>query len=186
MHFNFGSGHQHYLETIKKLIESTTAEKLRNALFRKWNYEDERLSMRWDPEDAREHAYQWTAPASEVSLTVWGANLLAAEGSTFFPVMPQDRSARTTGFRDRGARAVFTWPLWLGALTADCSRSLLSLAELSSTEPDLPRLRQRGIVAVFRCRKLKIGEGQNFKWASRLPRCFKNQSLAGSVDLILS
>lgn len=104
--------------------------------------------MRWDPDDAREHANQWTEPANDVSLTVWGANLLGAEGSVFFPVMPQEPCVRTTGFQDRGARAVFTWPIWDATITADCCRSLLSLAELSST--DLPRLRERGIVAVFR------------------------------------
>src|SRR5690606_24341235 len=60
--FVSGSGHQHYLKTMSKLVDAVQRCHLESALFDAWDYKDQRLSLRWDPADAKEHAYQWTAP----------------------------------------------------------------------------------------------------------------------------
>lgn len=163
--FLFGSGHQHYLDTMKKLLENITARHFQEALFDAWKYEDLRLSMRWDPADRREHAYQWTAPGDETVLSVWGANLLAAEGSALYPTVPTSAYCPTTGFRRSRRHAVFTWPIWKPPIGSDTVRSLLAGELIQEDEPDPVARRELGLVAVFRAQKVKIGEGANFKWS---------------------
>jgi len=163
--FISGSGHQHYLATMQKLLVSTSGEQVDAALFEPRQYRDERLSMRWDPADAREHAYQWTAPGDETTLTVWGANLLAAEGSSLFPFVPSVAGCPTTGFRRRRRDVAFIWPIWTSTIGVDVVKSLLVIPELAKTNEDSSDLYRRGVVAVFRASKIKIGEGANFKWS---------------------
>lgn len=170
--FISGSGNQNYLETIKKLLEQIKKEHLRQALFEPWLYRDETLSMRWDPAERREYAYQWNAPADEPAFTVWGANILAFEGTVFYPVIPTFRvQPTTTGFRrgnDESPRVIrFIWPIWNIFLSENVVRSLLAASELRSPTLAgslLRQLRQRGIVAIFSAEKIKVGEGRNFKW----------------------
>lgn len=163
--FLFGSGHQHYLDTMAKLIQNVRHDHLREALFGPWRYRDERLSMRWDPDDAREHAYQWTSPGNETTFTVWGANLLASEGTLFFPTVPATAGRSTTGFANVGRATVFTWPLWAASLSSDVVRSLIQLEEMRRRRLVMTTLNSRGILAVFRSEKIKIGDGANFKWS---------------------
>jgi len=162
--FVFGSGHQHYLETMQKLLGKVTPESLREALFGPWKYADERLSMRWDPIDRREHAYRWTAPEDEATLSVWGANLLAAEGSSLFATVPVAAGCPTTGFRRSGRLRQFLWPIWGPAIGLDVVRSLIAQDLLQG---DLLGQQQRtglGIVAIFRSTKVKVG-GAKYKWS---------------------
>lgn len=163
--FISGSGHQNYLETMQKLLLSTSKEQVDTALFEPWQYHDERLSMRWDPADAREHAYQWTAPGDETTVTVWGANLLAVEGTSLFPTVPSATGCPTTGFRKRRRNVKFIWPIWTPAIGIAVIGSLLASSELSDEDEALSKLYRRGIVTVFQASKIKIGEGANFKWS---------------------
>jgi len=163
--FISGSGHQHYLETMQKLLVSTSREQVDAALFEPWQYRDERLSMRWDPADSREHAYQWTAPGDEITVTVWGANLLAAEGSSLFPTVPSPTGCPTTGFRRQRRDVKFIWPIWTPAIGVDVVRSLVATSELADEDEDFGHLYRRGVVTVFCASKIKIGEGANFKWS---------------------
>jgi hypothetical protein len=167
--FLFGSGHQNYLDTMVKLLQRVTEKNIEEALFGPWSYRDERLSMRWDPADARQHAYLWTSPGDETPLTMWGANLLAAEGSSLFPVVPTSSVCPTVGFaRRRGA--YFTWAVWRPRISLDILRSLLTMRFLQDEQIDRRIADAYGIAEVFRSRKIKIGEGANFKW-SFSPAC---------------
>jgi hypothetical protein len=163
--FISGSGHQNYLDTIQKLLGCVKDGHLRETLFNNWTYSDERLSMRWDPTDDRQHAYRWSAPTEEAPLTVWGANLLAAEGSTLYPTVPIADGCPTTGFRRQRRQTDFTWPIWQTPITIEIVRSLIAWAALLQDEVNATLLRHYGVVAVFRSRKIKIGEGANFKWS---------------------
>jgi hypothetical protein len=163
--FLFGSGNQHYLKTMAGLLREATQDRLREALFGPWTYTDLRLSMRWDPVDRREHAYRWTAPTDEATSSVWGANLLAVEGSSLYPTLPAAEGCPTTGFCRAGNRRVFTWPIWTVTIGLDVVRSLIALRSLQPDQPDYSELRARGIATVFRATKVKVGEGANFKWS---------------------
>jgi hypothetical protein len=165
LHFIFGSGHQHYLETAKKLIRRVTIDHLREAIIGPWVYRDEKLSFRWDPVDAREHAYQWTAPGDATTTTMWGANLLAFEGASLLSTMPQSNMLRTTGFARHQRRDCFTWPIWKLSIDLATTQSVLTLATLQDEQPNSNDLITRGIQVVYRSAKIKLGEGQNFKWA---------------------
>jgi len=150
---------------MQKLLVSTSREQVDAALFEPWQYRDERLSMRWDPADSREHAYQWTAPGDEITVTVWGANLLAAEGSSLFPTVPSPTGCPTTGFRRQRRDVKFIWPIWTPAIGVDVVRSLVATSELADEDEDFGHLYRRGVVTVFCASKIKIGEGANFKWS---------------------
>jgi hypothetical protein len=47
--FITGSGHQYFLDTVRQLTEQVNADRVYRALFLPWEYRDEKLSMRWDP-----------------------------------------------------------------------------------------------------------------------------------------
>ncbi|GIW91737.1 MAG: hypothetical protein KatS3mg109_2169 [Pirellulaceae bacterium] len=86
-----GAGHQHFLKTMRELIELTEPEHLRKALFEPWGYEDDRPSLRWDPEDDRRYALRWSDPSGDPIRTVRGANRLAIEALPLFPYRPGRR-----------------------------------------------------------------------------------------------
>jgi hypothetical protein len=131
-----GAGHQHFLGSMRELASCTEASHFEAALFSPWRYEDDRPTMRWDPEDDRRYARRWKEPSGDKIRTVRGANRLAIEGLRFFSVVPVGRRAMTTGFRGRGASdTVFTWPICL---------------------------RRQGVVEVFQSRRLTLGKYRSF------------------------
>ena len=157
-----GAGHQHFLGTMKQLVHETTAEHLRRALFEMWDYSDDKLGLRWDPEEDRRYALRWANPSQDGVKTVRGANRLAVEALPLFPTAPGDRHLETTGFsRQRGA-VVFTWPIWEDALSMDVMRSLFSLPEMQRAEPDRAILRAMGVVEVYRSQRITVGKYRNF------------------------
>lgn len=62
-----------------------------------------------------------------------------------------------------GISGSLTWPLWESDADAETIRSLLQLRELSSMAPDPNTIRARGIAAVFRARRIRVGTGANSK-----------------------
>lgn len=157
-----GSGHQHYLGTMAQLAKVVTPSHIERTLFSPWDYSDERLSLRWDPADAREHAYQWKEPGNETTTTMWGANLLAAEGISLFLCCPTKAGKGTVGVEGRGTSATLTWPIWDSQISFEVTRSLLAQSgNVSSSEAT----RAMGIQVMYRSRKIKLGEGANFKWS---------------------
>lgn len=165
LHFISGSGHQHFLETAGKLFDIVTWNHLLEAISGPWLYRDERLSFRWDPSDAREHAYQWTAPGDETTTTIWGANLLAFEGMSFLSTAPSSSRLQTMCFSRISHQTAFRWPIWAIPINQRTIQSMLCLDTLHTTEPNLDQLAARGISALYQSEKVKIGQGANFKWS---------------------
>jgi hypothetical protein len=162
-----GSGQQFFLDTVRQLMEQVTREAVRRTLFEPWAYRDEKLSMRWDPAEDRRYALMDRDPTASdnKSRTVWMANLLAYRALPLFPCAPGRRGLVTTAWTlvDEEHLAL-TWPIWEFFAPLDTIRSLLQLSELAEPEPCRSPLRARGIAAIFRSRRIKVGAGSNYKW----------------------
>ena len=164
--FISGSGHQDFLDTASMLIQKVTPELVEAALFTRWKYEDEGLSMRWDPAEDRRYALMDRDPTANDNKprTVWMANLLAYRALALFTSAPTSSGLVTAGWeRGENGKPYFTWPLWSHPLGTDSIRSLLSLSELYIQMPDRIALRARAVDATFRSRRIKVGAGANFK-----------------------
>lgn len=161
--FTPGSGHQFFLDDVRKLISHVTPERIRATLFQPWSYRDAGLSMRWDPVEDRRYALLDRDPSDEGTRTVWMANLLAYHALALFPTAPGAGRPLTTGWLEEDGRDFFTWPLWEFPADRDTVRSLLGLAELVSRRPDAALLRARGIAAVYRSERVVVGRGANRK-----------------------
>ena len=158
-----GAGHQHFLKFMAELAQVTTAAHLRAALFSPWRYDEQKLSLRWDPADDRRYALRWDDPSGDVIRTVRGANRLAVEALPLFPVAPVRGGLETTGFASPHGRGLFwTWPIWEPPLALDTVRSVLALDTLQAARPDRRELSARGIAEVFRCERVTIGKFRNF------------------------
>jgi hypothetical protein len=160
-----GQGHQHFLLFMRELAERTKELHLERALFRIWDYADKQKSMRWDPVDDRRYAYRATDPGNsnkDPILTMWGANRLAIEALSLFPVVAVNAEVRTVGFSRINRALTISWPIWVGPLGLDVVRVLLNLKELQLEEPPIDRLRQMGIGEIFRSRRIQNGRFRNF------------------------
>jgi hypothetical protein len=139
---------------------------VRQTLLQPWTYRDEKFSMRWDPAEDRRYALMDRDPTSSdnKSRTVWMANLLAYRALPLFACAPGRRGLATTAwaFTSQGDLA-FTWPIWEFTAEPDTIRSLLQLSELVEPEAAKSRTRARGIAAIFRSRRIKVGAGSNYK-----------------------
>ncbi len=165
--FITGSGHQDFLGTMNSLARFVEPEHLREALFGPWRYRDKGLSLRWDPDDAKEYALQWRDPSVGGVYSVWGANRLAFEALPLLPTAPTETGVRTTGFRTRNRAHEFTWPIWTQAAGVDTVRSLICLRELEKEAADRAQLQAMGIDDIFRVQRVRIGQGANFKVSFR-------------------
>lgn len=157
--FITGSGHQYFLDTVRQLMEVVTTERVHAALFEAWDYRDEKLSMRWDPLEDRRYALMDRDPTASdnKSRTVWMANLLAYRALVMFPSSPVKGGLGTTAWNRIEKTANFTWPIWEAPADLDSIRSLLQLAALGDPTPSRSELVERGIVAVFRARRIQVG-----------------------------
>ena len=144
-------------------MNEVTVERIRSVLFEPWMYSDEKLSLRWDPIEDRRYALMDRDPtASDNNIrSVWMANLLAYRALALFSSAPGRRGLETTGWTGPGE--AFTWPVWEHPADPDTIRSHILLPELEGAIPDRSILRARGVVAVFRSRRIKVGSGANFK-----------------------
>ena len=167
-----GTGHQHFLRTMRDLAEKVGRDKLRQCLFSQWERQDPQLSLRWDPEDDRRYALRWRNPSDDkVSAkgeksgapTDWGANRLGYEALPLFSVMPVGRSVQTTGFSGSNSRDTsWTWPIWDIPAGLDTVRSLLALRKLQESSPNRQELAAMGIKQVFKSWRITIGQYRNF------------------------
>ena len=165
--FITGSGQQWFLDTARDLANRATMERLRKVLFDQWAYEDEKLSMRWDPLDDRRYALMDIDPSKSKSRTVWMANLLAYRALALFPSAPVKRQLKTTGWsrwkESKKERNVFTWPIWEKPIGVETIRSLLQHSELAQKSPSLEKLMPLGVCACFRAKRIQVGQGLNEK-----------------------
>lgn len=160
-HFCFvtGSGHQHFLKTVRELMALATPERIHAALFEPWIYRDGKYSLRWDPLEDRRYALMDRDPTAldNKSRTVWMANLLAYRALVLFPCAPCRGGLGTTAWALSDKIPAFTWPIWDYPSDPDSIRSLLQLHELSAAFPDHSTLVERGVMAAFRARRIQVG-----------------------------
>ncbi len=161
--FTKGSGHQSFLEDVRKLIGQVAPERIQETLFQPWRYRDPGLSLRWDPAEDRRYALLDRNPSADGARTVWMANLLAYHALALFPASPCVGGLSVPGWREDGDRLTFSWPLWEHPADLDTVRSLLAMAELTLPRPDAASLRARGIAAVYRAERIEVGDGTNRK-----------------------
>lgn len=161
--FITGSGRQYFLDTVRQLMMEATAERVHSALFEPWTYSDEKLSLRWDPVEDRRYALMDRDPAASDNKgrTVWMANLLAYRALALFSSAPGRGGLETTGWDNRGQS--FTWPVWKNPIGLDTIRSLMLLPDLRTEDPNRSGLRDRGVAAILRAPRIKVGSGAHFK-----------------------
>lgn len=163
-----GAGHQHFVKTMRDLINATSRTNIESSLFLPWQYGNTGLSLRLDPQDDRRYALRWDEPSGDPASTERGANRLAIEALPLFPVQPAAHRLETTAFTRRQRRGssrrdtFLTWPIWETPVTLEVVRSMLALRELQVESPPRDELRDRGISEVFRCQRITLGKYRNF------------------------
>lgn len=164
-----GAGHQHFLKTMRDVLNATTEEHLRKALFEPWKYDDplKGLSLRFDPLDDKRRALRWREPSGDPtrnsSGNVLGANALAVLGIPLLVTLPVGAQLETTSFRGHRSNDCFwTWPIWSPPLTLSTVVSLLALQELQTDEVPRDHVAARGVVEVFRSQRITEGKFRNF------------------------
>ncbi|MEX2671899.1 MAG: hypothetical protein WD294_07300 [Phycisphaeraceae bacterium] len=163
---------------LTSIINKTTREHLRRAIFSAWDYTDplDNQSLHLDPSEDRRHAHQWHQPSGDPdkkkSGGMLGANRLAIEAFAWFTSLPSGEALRTVGFTgQRSHNTRWTWPIWNVPLAVPVIRSLLMLMELQDDDVTIDaqnRLRQRGIVAAYRTSRILVGKTPNFTPARRI------------------
>lgn len=171
--FITGGGHQHFLDTVRQLMERVDADRLAATCFAPWRVADEKLSLRWDPVEDRRYALMDRDPTASdnKATTEWMANLLAYRALALFPTAPFRGHLHATAWSRHDGEPCFTWPLWSVPCGPDSIRSLLQMPMLAAEQPEHPLLRERGIVAAFRSRRIRVGSGANFKVNLTPARC---------------
>jgi hypothetical protein len=148
-----GVGHQNFLGIMRNLIEKTTKEDLRDALFSRWRYVKARnMSLRYDPIEDRRYAYRASNPEGELPVTMPGANRLAIEALVCFPTFPSGGKLLTTCFKEKYVR----WPIWERPITACTLRSLLLRKELYQPEM-LDSLEAIGVPVIYFSARISTG-----------------------------
>jgi len=156
--FITGSGHQYFLDTVRQLVENVTADRLEEAVFSLVEPQDEKYSMRWDPQEDRRYAVMWSDPTSSgnKAKTNWALNLLAYRGLLCLPSVPRAKGLRTVGW-STDEEPAWNWPIWTGRISSRVVRSLLSHPFLTQTHTDRGTMRDLGVVAVFRSIRVQVG-----------------------------
>jgi len=172
-----GAGHQHFLETMRNLIQKCDAKHLEKSLFDTWQYDDptQTLSLRFDPLDDNRYALRWRNPSGDPDRktlgSMLGANRLAIEAIPLLPTAPGERKLQTACFTGhRSSDTFFEWPIWMVPVSLDVVRSLLLITESVKPETNAELLRSRGVVAVMRSQRITVGKVRNFTPA-RLKPC---------------
>jgi hypothetical protein len=156
--FITGSGHQYFLDTVRQLMEQVNAQRLEEALFSRTEPSDERLSMRWDPQEDRRYAVMWSNPTASdnKAKTNWATNLLGYRGLQLCSSVPTTRELRTTGWYTDPEPA-WRWPIWQQGLPVDVVRSTLSHPFLMNSSPSRGLLSAIGVVALYQASRVQVG-----------------------------
>lgn len=151
--FDFTAGQQAFIDQFDRLAKTVDEKHIRNALFGPWRYTpDPGVSLRWDPiDESRQYALLAIDPTASQNpiVSVPGANLLAAAGLVFFPVVPGRSGAEQPGLARYNSGRAFRWPIWESAVSSGTIRALLCLDELCKESPDRSRLQSMGIPVVY-------------------------------------
>jgi hypothetical protein len=146
----------------------TAANCLAQALFERWARIDRPAGLRWDPEEAKRHAYQWSAPTDEQPKTQHGANRLAIVGLSALTAAPVQAGSEIRLFVIAGNydRSGFTlaWPIWTRPASLAAIRALLSHPRLR--EPGA--LEYLGVDHVRLTHRISLDRYRNFSFAGPL------------------
>ncbi|HEY0233375.1 MAG TPA: hypothetical protein VGC55_19160 [Dokdonella sp.] len=174
-----GAGHQHFIKFMRNFIDQTQPRHLHKTLFEEWRYDDpvQNMTLRWDPSDDSRYALRWSDPSGDPERrqtgSMWGANRLAIEALPLMPTLPTRRRLETAGFHTEGARKThWTWPIWNVAAGLDTIRSLLDMTDVQRcgrTDAPVRGLRARGIVEIYRSRRVTTGKFRNFTMGMPIP-----------------
>jgi CRISPR-associated endonuclease/helicase Cas3 len=160
----------YFAGNLDQIMANTTPVSLHRTLFQPWRY-DEKLSgqsLHIEATEDRRHAYQWHQPSGDPtrnkSGNMLGANRLAIEAIPLFLGLPSKNPDRLsvagwTGVRSDDSR--WTWPIWSSQIRLSVTRSLLALNELQKETPDVGILRERGVLAAYRCRRILVEKTPN-------------------------
>lgn len=132
------------------------------ALFESWKRLDRPVGLRWDPDEAKRHAYRWRAPTKDLPTTQHGANRLAVVGLSVLSAAPMGLGTRVhlsvMGGDGTGDRFTVVWPIWTRPASLAAIRALLS-------HPDLRRpgaLDHLGVDHVRVARRISLDRLRNF------------------------
>jgi hypothetical protein len=178
-HFAMTSGQQDLISGARKTaeqmakrshnkeIQEKVRQKIHEALFGPWSYQDDEHSLGWDPNGQRLHALRNKAPTvDDKNRSVLGAVFLATQALPFFPCFAVGPNLYTTCFHRDDGEDWFSWPIWRDPISLNTLRSLLA-------HPFTADLQRRGVELVYRCRRVRTGgaEGnyQVFSHAQQRP-----------------
>lgn len=163
---------------LASVLERTERGHLERSLFHTWDYADalDNQSLHLDPSEDRRHAHQWNQPSGDPDRKKFGgmlgANRLAIEAWPIFVSLPEGDRLHTLGFSGfRSDDTRWSWPLWQHPIDLETIRSLLTVPEVQYERPApeaIRELRERGVVAVFRTRRILVGKTPNFTPAERV------------------
>jgi len=138
------------------------------ALFKPWRRRDRPVGLRWDPDEAKRHAYQWRAPTKDLPTTQHGANRLAIVGLSALTCAPVVSGSHVRlsviGGAGSGDRFSFAWPIWEAPASLAAIRALLSHPRLR--EPGA--LHYLGVDHVRVSRRISLDRLRNFTAAEPL------------------
>lgn len=170
-----GSGWQHFLGFMRKFVALTDRSHIHSALLARWDYADDKPSMRWDPHDDRRHALMAINPSNQCKgneiRTMRGANRLAIEALPLFPTFPTKRGVKTRAFFEADRKIWLTWPIWEVPLKTRTVSSLLGHPSLLKPKVDRQALRKLGVCEIYRARRLSVGYFRNFAMGRPVAGC---------------
>lgn len=123
--FRLVSGNATLFSTVDHLtkVVRNNPDTIRMSLFEPWTYTDDGYSLNWDPTlTQRSHAKSPSPPATAFNPSVYGANRIAFEALSLYPVIDDGWSIQTVGWN----KNVFTWPVWDGFAGLDEVRGILA------------------------------------------------------------
>ncbi len=156
MSFHFTAGQQAFLEMVGLLREGIDRDDIREALEGPWQNSSTLPSLSWDASVSRLYALRASDPSKEKRGSVPGANWLAVQGLSFFPVAVLRNRLVTTGVEGGWKSSTFRWPVWGVPAGVYAIRSLLRADTRRWTERERAAV---GISAVFSARILRSDQG---------------------------
>jgi hypothetical protein len=146
----------------------TAVASIAQALFASWARLDRPVGLRWDPDEAKRHAYQSRAPTRDAPTTQHGANRLAIIGIAALTCSPVAFGSRVRlsvlGGAGSGDRFTLAWPIWTTPASLASIRALLSHPKLRE-----PRaLEYLGVDHVRATRRISLDRLRNFTYAEPL------------------
>lgn len=154
------SGNQKFLKIIRQIYESlikmnkeTRKEKIKEALFGPWKYEDLQHSLGWDPITERQYAKRYKNPTDDKPISVMTATWMAYMSLPLFQTISYHGRLRTAAFDSKSKQ--FIWPVWHPPIGFDTLRSLIVSSELM----DKNKMHLRGVKAVYSSTRVEIAKG---------------------------